>query len=62
MFIVRELNCIEILHIINMVRAMNWDDSHKPGKISNFKKYNEPQGRYRVSRKITPRNNKLQER
>jgi len=45
-----------------MVRAMNWDDSHKPGKISNFKKYNEPQGRYRVSRKITPRNNKLQER
>jgi len=52
MFIVRELNCIEILHIINKVRATDWDDSHNPEKISNFKKHNEPQGNYRVSRKI----------
>jgi hypothetical protein len=38
-----------------MVTAMDWDYSHNPGKISNFEKYNEPQGRYRVSRKVTSR-------
>jgi len=48
---------------------MDWDDSHNPEKISNFEKYNEPQGRYRVSRKVTSRKitnfkkgNELQER
>jgi len=42
---------------------MNWDDSHNPGKISNFKKYTEPQGRYRVARKINfKKGNELQER
>jgi hypothetical protein len=38
-----------------MVRAMDWDDSHNPERISNFEKYYEPQGRYRVSRKVTSR-------
>jgi hypothetical protein len=39
-----------------MVRAMDWDDSHNPGKMSKFKKYNERQEIYRVSRNVTSRN------
>jgi hypothetical protein len=34
---------------------MGWHDSHNPGMISNVKKHNDLQWRYRVSRKTTSR-------